>query len=98
MGEEFKEHRRALEEMGHRATDQALELARSEGLEAEVALVPEKPLAALVALATQHDACFIVVGSYGESPLRGAILGSTPHKLLHISETPVVVVPAPEDG
>jgi nucleotide-binding universal stress UspA family protein len=35
----------------------------------------------------------IVVGSYGESPLKGAILGSTPHKLLHISERPVVVVP-----
>ena len=25
----------------------------------------------------------IVVGSYGESPIKGAILGSTPHKLLH---------------
>ena len=37
---------------------------------------------------------FIVVGTYGESPLKGAILGSTPHKLLHLSEVPVVVVPA----
>jgi len=35
----------------------------------------------------------IVVG-YGESPMRSAILGSTPHKLLHLSERPVVVVPA----
>ena len=42
----------------------------------------------------QHDARFIVVGTYGESPLKGAILGSTPHKLLHLSEVPVVVVPA----
>lgn len=33
------------------------------------------------------------VGGWGESPIRGAILGSTPHKLLHLSDTPVVVVP-----
>ena len=37
---------------------------------------------------------FIVVGSYGESPIKGAIVGSVPHKLLQISETPVVVVRA----
>lgn len=96
MGEEYKEHRRALEEMGQRATDQALDRARSEGVEAEVALVPKRPSAALVALASEHRARFIVVGTYGESPLRGAILGSTPHKLLHVSDTPVVVVPTPE--
>ncbi len=34
---------------------------------------------------SRHDARAIVVGSYGESPLKGAILGSTPHKLLHLS-------------
>ena len=52
------------------------------------------PVDALLAVAAKHAARFIVVGGYGESPLRGAILGSTPHKLLHLSETPVVVVPA----
>jgi nucleotide-binding universal stress UspA family protein len=36
----------------------------------------------------------IVLGTWGEGPLRGAILGSTPHKFLHISDRPVVVVPA----
>jgi nucleotide-binding universal stress UspA family protein len=35
-----------------------------------------------------------IVGTYGESPLRSAILGSTPHQLLQISETPVLCVPA----
>jgi nucleotide-binding universal stress UspA family protein len=34
----------------------------------------------------------IVVGSYGDRPLRGAIPGSTPHRLLHLSERPVLVV------
>ena len=63
-------------------------------MDAEVALVADRPAAALLSLAEKHDARFIVVGSYGESPLRSAILGSTPHKLLHLSERPVVVVPA----
>ena len=35
----------------------------------------------------------IVIGTHSESPLRGAILGSVPHKLLHVSDRPVVVVP-----
>ena len=34
----------------------------------------------------------IVVGSYGEAPLKGALIGSTAHKLLHLSERPVLVV------
>jgi len=39
-----------------------------------------------------------VVGTYGESPLRGAMLGSTPHKLLHWSSRPVLCVPPPADA
>ena len=58
-----------------------------------MALVSERPHTALLKLAEENDARFIVVGSWGESPIRGAILGSTPHKLLHLSHTPVVVVP-----
>ena len=40
------------------------------------------------------DAQMIVVGSYGEKPLKGALIGSTAHKLLHLSERPVLVVRA----
>jgi len=36
----------------------------------------------------------IVVGTSGESPLRGAVLGSVPHKLLHLASRPVLCVPA----
>ena len=35
----------------------------------------------------------IVVGTHGEHPLAGAVLGSVPHKLLHLSDVPVLVVP-----
>ncbi len=39
----------------------------------------------------------IVVGTYGDSPIKGAILGSTPHKLVQIAEVPVVVTPVAEE-
>jgi nucleotide-binding universal stress UspA family protein len=71
------------------------ERARAEGVEAEVALVAERPVQGLLDLAAEHDARPIVVGTHGESPLRGAILGSVPHKLLQLSGTPVLVVPSP---
>ena len=94
LGEEYKEHKRALEEIAERATASAMEHARAEGVEAEVALVPERPAPALVDLAAERGARFIVVGSYGEGPIRGALLGATPHKLLQLSHTPLVIVPA----
>jgi nucleotide-binding universal stress UspA family protein len=34
----------------------------------------------------------IVVGTHGESPLKGAILASTAHRLIQIAERPVLVV------
>ena len=49
---------------------------------------------ALLELAAERDARMIVVGSYGDSPLKGAILGAVPHKLLHLADRPVLAVPA----
>lgn len=46
----------------------------------------------------ESDARAIVVGSYGESPLRSAILGSTPHRFLHGALRPVIVVPVAATG
>jgi nucleotide-binding universal stress UspA family protein len=91
--DEAGEHRHALEELGARVTAGALERARDAGVDAEVELVPKRPSAALTEIAEREDARMIVVGTYGESPIRGAILGSTPHKLLHLSDRPVLVVP-----
>jgi nucleotide-binding universal stress UspA family protein len=94
VGDEWKANQQALEEQAGRLTGPALERARDAGVEARVDLVPELPAVALLRVADERDARFIVLGSWGESPLRGAILGSTPHKLLHLSQRPVVVVPA----
>ena len=81
-GEEFRAHLEALEELGRRAVAHAVERATAEGVTTEVAVVREKPAEALVTVADERDATMIVVGSYGETPLRGALLGSTPHRLL----------------
>jgi nucleotide-binding universal stress UspA family protein len=96
VGEEWKAHEAALEELGEQVTGPALEEARAAGVEAEVELVPERPVPGLLDVAEKHGARLIAVGTYGESPLRGAILGSVPHKLLQISTTPVLVVPHTE--
>jgi nucleotide-binding universal stress UspA family protein len=94
-GEEYKVHQEAIREIGERTTGEAARRAREAGVEVEVELRPERPVDALLSLASERDARLIVVGTYGETPLRSAILGSTPHKLLHLSEVPVVVVPPP---
>jgi nucleotide-binding universal stress UspA family protein len=92
IGDEFQSHTAALEEMGRKATAHALERATAAGVTAEVELVHEKPAAALLDVAERRDARMIVVGSYGESPLRGFILGSTTYKVLNQSQRPVLVV------
>ena len=91
--EEVSAHADVLREMGEKATAAALERARAAGVDAEVSLLPKRPHIALTELADRESARMIVLGSYGESPIRGAVLGSTPHKLLHWAERPVLVVP-----
>ena len=95
MGDELAEHFEAIAERGRAALGQAVETATAAGVRATVELVDEKPAQALLDAADKYDARLIVVGTYGESPLRGAMLGSTPHKLLHWSSRPVLCVPAP---
>jgi nucleotide-binding universal stress UspA family protein len=93
-GGEIVEHEEAIEELGEKLTEEAKGRAAVHGAEVEVAMVPKRGTEALIEVADERDARMIVVGSYGETPLKGAILGSTPHKLLHLTEHPVLVVPA----
>lgn len=96
-GEELAAHREAIRERGEEVTAEAMARAAELGIDAELALVPERPAAALDHLAEQRDARAIVVGTFGEGPLKSALLGSTPHKLLHITRRPVLVVPVSDD-
>jgi nucleotide-binding universal stress UspA family protein len=93
-GGEIAEHEEAIEEFGAKVTAEARERAQSSGVETEVAMVARRPHEALIEVAKARKARMVVVGSYGDPPLKGMILGSTPNKLLYTSEYPVLVVPA----
>jgi nucleotide-binding universal stress UspA family protein len=87
------DYRAALHDHGAEQVRQAADKAREGGVEAEGIVVAKRPSEALVQVAEEKDARCIVVGTKGEGPLKGALLGSTPHKLLHLADRPVVVVP-----
>lgn len=92
-GGEIVEHEDAIEEYGAKVMGEAKDRAARAGVEVEVEMVPKRGLEALAETAAARDARMIVVGSYGDPPLKGAILGSTPNKLLYMAERPVLVVP-----
>ena len=46
----------------------------------------------IVDLARQQDVGVIVMGSRGRSDLTGLVLGSTAHKVIHLTDRPVLVV------
>lgn len=96
-GEEYRTHREALHQAGRLALEHAVTAADEAGVPTTVEVVDEKPAQALIDAAERHEARLIVVGTWGESPLRGALLGSTPHKLLHLSRLPVLCVPDEEE-
>jgi nucleotide-binding universal stress UspA family protein len=93
-GGEVPSHREAVEELGEKLAAEADERATAAGIEHEVRLLPRKGYHALVETADELEARMIVVGSYGDPPLKGVILGSTPNKLLHLADRPILVVPA----
>jgi nucleotide-binding universal stress UspA family protein len=88
------DYRDALHDLGQKFIGEARERAGAAGVTVESELVFEKAAHALAEAAVKHDARLVVVGAHGESPIRGALLGSTAHKLLHLSERPVLVVPS----
>ena len=49
----------------------------------------------VVALAEQHQAAAVVVGTRGRGRVKSALFGSTSRAVLHEAHCPVVVVPAP---
>jgi nucleotide-binding universal stress UspA family protein len=95
-GGEIAEHEEAIEELGEEVLGKARAQAAGRGVEIVQKLVPKRAVQALLDVAEELDARMIVVGSFGEAPLKGIILGSTTNKLLHLTDRPVLVVPAEE--
>jgi nucleotide-binding universal stress UspA family protein len=96
VGDEWRQAQSALEEIGRPMVEAAVARANEAGVTAVPVLVPKRPVEALLSLAAERDARMIVVGSASERPLTGIILGAVPHKLLHRSSVPVLVVPMPD--
>ncbi|MEU1469832.1 universal stress protein [Streptomyces sp. NPDC005761] len=93
VGEEYRAHYDAVRQAGRSGLERAVAAADRAGVPATVEVIDRSPAQALIEAAARHEARVIVVGSWGESPMRGALLGSTPHKLLHLSTVPVLCVP-----
>jgi nucleotide-binding universal stress UspA family protein len=94
VGGELHDYHAALKELASKVLAEAKELAASSDGDVEEVVVEDEPAKALIDLADERDARVIVIGTRGESPIRGALLGSTAHKLLHLSDRPVLVVPS----
>jgi len=95
LGGEVADFASALRERAEHVAKLAQDQAAGLKFEIETELVEDRPDAALADVADTLGARMIVVGSRGESPLRGALIGSTPHKLIQVAGRPVLVVPEP---
>jgi nucleotide-binding universal stress UspA family protein len=95
-GGDVRDYKDRLERLGSHEVTRAVADLESAGLEATPRLVSAKPADALVDVARETGAQLIVVGSEGESPLAGAILGSVVLRLVQRSPLPLLVVPAAE--
>ncbi|MET9390925.1 universal stress protein [Streptomyces sp. NPDC006624] len=93
-GEEHGARHEAVREAGNAALAHAVRVAGEAGVPTVAELVDEPPARALTDAAARHGGRVIVVGTWGESPVRPAPPGSTPHELLRLSRVPVLCVPA----
>ena len=102
VGERFPEEARKIHygEVKRRDIYGEAKDEEAKALDASVAVepivAPLRPAESLLEAARERDARAIVVGGSGDRPILGAILGSVPHKLLHRSTVPVLVVPTAE--
>jgi nucleotide-binding universal stress UspA family protein len=92
LGGESADLLATLRERGQAVAEEALATARAAGVEGRAELVNDRPAEALAQVAEDVGARMIAVGSYGERPLTALIVGSTPHRLMHVTAVPVLVV------
>ena len=77
------------------AVRDGVDALRQAGVEAEGEVRPTTfghAAREILADAKEHDADVIVMGSRGRSDLAGSILGSTAHKVIHLTDRPVLIV------
>ena len=90
---DFKER---LESIGSHEVDRAVADLAAAGIEASSRIVSLRPADAILGVAEEVGAELIVVGTVGEGPISGALLGSVVLKLVQKSSLPLLVVPTQE--
>lgn len=93
-GGESSDFRARLEEIGTRAVNRAVSDLEAAGIQVSTRLVEGKPADAILQVAAEVGATLIVVGTVGENPISGALLGSVVLRLVQRSTLPLLVVPA----
>ena len=93
MSAEFDEHTDLVRGYADEQVRQAAEELGAAGVRVETKVVEGRAVEVLLDVAKEAGATLIVVGSHGEGAMSAAFMGSTPLKLLHHSELPVLVVP-----
>jgi nucleotide-binding universal stress UspA family protein len=93
LGGEVQDFAKALSERAQEIVTLAQHQAAGLGAEIQSEILEERAPEALIEVADRVDARFIVVGSRGEGALRSALVGSTPHKLIQLSDRPLLLVP-----
>ncbi len=82
--------------MGSRAVARAVSDLEAAGIKTTSRIQEGRPADVLMSVAKEIGAGTIVVGTVGENPISGALLGSVVLKLVQRSSTPLLIVPATE--
>jgi nucleotide-binding universal stress UspA family protein len=92
-GGDVHDFKAALEKVGHEVVADAVGRLEAEGIKTSSQLVSAKPADAIMDVASEQGARLVVVGTVGEGPITGAILGSVVLKLIQRCPVPMLVVP-----
>jgi nucleotide-binding universal stress UspA family protein len=95
-GEATNDYRKALEDVGAHELRRAVAGLEAAGVETSTRIEQGKPADVILSVAQEVGASTIVVGTVGENPISGSLLGSVVLKLVQKSSTPLLVVPTGE--
>ena len=91
---ESSDFRHQLERIGFQAVARAVADLEAAGISVSSRIEEGRPADVLMAVAREIGASTIVVGTVGENPISGALLGSVVLKLVQKSSTPLLIVPS----
>lgn len=95
-GGDVRDFKERLETIAAHEVGRAVADLEAAGIKTSSRILAIKPAEAILEVAEEAGAAMIVVGTVGENPISGAMLGSVVLKLVQRSSTPLLVVPTTE--